>query len=300
MTICPACGSNVESDLCAGCPCCGARAIGPPLAKPEHQLTSYGLSIATFASGSLMLIGFVGSLISILVENKSAWLQFSAIMTAGEVAAWRLKWAALPVAVTILWFSVRSIRTVKKHQSRLSGLGIARCGFTSACMATILIATLIGITVPERLRRHQWAVEAETNARAYAINRALLEFKARHGTYPSGWKELEEISDPDGTLADALRNLDVAGYQPSTVLASASTKVKPVALRGGVLRNASVGPNVESSTDHGVSFTNYDLRLAGPDKLLFTDDDLIMRDGVIMAASELTRRSSASSKQRIP
>lgn len=297
MTICPSCGSTVESDLCAGCPWCGARAIGPPLAKPEHQLTSYGLSIAAFASGSLMLTVFVGSLISILVENKSAWLQFSAIMTAGEVAAWRLKWVALPIAVAVLWFSVRSIRTVKKQQSKLAGLGIARCGFASACITTILIATLIGVTVPERLRRHQWAVEAETNARAYAINSALLQFKALHGTYPSDWTELSKVPDPDGTLADALRNIDGTGYQPSTVLAS---KVKPVALRGGVLRNASVGPNVDSSTDHGVSFTNYDLRLAGPDKLMFTDDDLIMRDGVIMAASELSRRSTTSSKQRTP
>jgi hypothetical protein len=301
LTICPSCGSKVESDLCAGCPSCGARAIGPPLAKPEYQLTSYGLSLAAFASGILMLVVFLGSLISVLVENKSVWLRFAALMTAGEVAAWRLKWVALPIAFGVLWFSAKSIQIVKINPSKFSGLRVARLGFASASVTTLLIATLIGITVPERLRRHQWAVEAESQSRWYTFNSALVEYKALKGTYPSDPKDiLREIPDPYGTIADALASIDLSGYQPSTVVASASTKVKPLALRGGVLRNTSLGPNVESSTDRGVSFTNYELRLAGPDKIMFTDDDLIMRDGVIMAASELSRRSSASAKQSTP
>ena len=31
----------------------------------------------------------------------------------------------------------------------------------------------------------------------------------------------------------------------------------------------------------GISFTNYELRLAGPDKLPNTEDDFILRDGLI-------------------
>jgi len=300
LIICPSCGSNVKGDLCAGCASCGARAIGPPLAKPEHQLTSYGYATVAFISGALMLVGFLVSLITILVENKGAWLRFSAIVTAGEVAAWRLKWTALPIAIAILWLSARSIRRIKSGQSRFAGLRIARCGLASAILTTILIATLIGITVPERLRRHQWAVEAETNSRVYTLNRALLEFKERYGTYPSELKELDKVPDPYGVIAEAVSNTDPGGYQPSTVVASASTKVKPLSLRGGALRNASLGPNVEPATDRGVSFTNYDLRLAGPDKIMYTDDDLIVHDGVIMSASELPRRSTVSSKSRTP
>ena len=45
----------------------------------------------------------------------------------------------------------------------------------------------------------------------------------------------------------------------------------------------------------GVSFTNYDLRLPGPDKILNTDDDFIVHDGVVMKLSELPPSSSASS-----
>ncbi len=111
---------------------------------------------------------------------------------------------------------------------------------------------------------------------------------------------MREVPDPYGTIAEALSNLDMSGYQPSTVVASASTKVKPLALRGGVLRNGSLAANIDASTDRGVSFTTYDLRLAGPDKIMFTDDDLIMRDGVIMPASELSRRSTVSANPRTP
>ncbi len=299
MTLCPACGLNVEGDLRAGCRWCGARAVGPPLARPEHELTSYGHATVAFVSGGLMLSAFLGSLIAVLVQNKGIWFRFGQIVTAGEVVAWRLKWVALPVAIAVLWSSGRLIRTIKSAPTRLAGLGFARSGLAAAAMATILVATLIGITVPERLRRHQWAVEAESNARIYTIHRALLEFRDLNGTYPSDLKELDKLPDPNGAIAEALRYIDSNGYQPTTVLASASTKVKPLTLRGAALRNVSTLPNVEAAADHGVSFTNYDLRLAGEDKIMFTDDDLIVHDGMITAVSELPS-STISSRPRTP
>ncbi|MGZ5483823.1 MAG: hypothetical protein ACXWID_17810, partial [Pyrinomonadaceae bacterium] len=60
MIICPACGSSVEGQLCLGCPACGARAVGPPLAKPEHQLVSFGPAALAALGGGLMLVGFFG------------------------------------------------------------------------------------------------------------------------------------------------------------------------------------------------------------------------------------------------
>jgi len=245
-----------------------------------------------------MFGAFLSTVIAALVKNGSFPHHFSAIVAAGEVASWRLKWIALPVAVGVLWSSVRLIRTIEFAPTRFAGLRLARSGFAVSSVVTLLIGILIGITIPERLRRHQWAIEAESNARVYTIHRALLEFRALNGTYPSDLKELDKLPDPNGTIAEALRNIDPRGYEPTTVLASASTKVKPLALRGGALRKASTGPNVDAAVDHGVSFTNYDLRLAGEDKILFNDDDLIVRDGVIMAVSELQSSSAGSSHPR--
>ena len=82
MIICPSCGSALSVDLCLGCPSCGARAIGPPLAKAEHELPSFGRAALAFTIGVAMFTTFVGLLISVLVENKSWPLGFWKIVTA--------------------------------------------------------------------------------------------------------------------------------------------------------------------------------------------------------------------------
>ena len=67
------------------------------------------------------------------------------------------------------------------------------------------------------------------------------------------------------------------------MLAAASIKSKPLASRGSAIRNA--GFSADPATDRGgVSFTSYYLRLPGEDKILNTEDDFMMHNGVIMKA----------------
>ena len=304
MIICPACGSSVEGDLRQGCSSCGARAVGPPLARPEHELPSYGRASIAFASGVMMSVGFLFSTTAALVENNGLslrfWtLRFWTVVAAGETAAWRLKWMALPVAIAVLWSGARIIRSIKTDPNKFIGLRAARIGFTNAAVVTTLFATLIGITVPARLRQRRYGIEAKLYARGRTLSRALLEYRELHGTVPPQEelvKELRTLPDPDGSIAEALRDLDPSGYQPGAVLASA-TKAKPTALRGGAIRNASVNTTAGSAGDHGIAFTNYDWRLPGEDKILNTDDDLIIRDGLVMTVADFqtyfATRSSA-------
>lgn len=295
MINCPSCGSKVDSDLCLGCPSCGARAVGPPLAKAEHELASYGRAVIAFASGAVMAVGVLIAIVAALVENKGAWLRFSNILTAGEVAAWRLKWMAFPIAIAVLWGVARLIRSIRNDQARFTGLRMARAGFVAAIVATAMITCLIGITVPERLRRREWANEAGINARAYTLARAQLEYRDLKGTLPSQdelVKELGTLPDPDGSIAEALRNLDVSGYEAGTVLAAASTKRKSLVPRGSALRKAATA--ADPATDRGLSFTSYKWRLPGEDKILNTDDDVILQDGLIIKASELSSASSSA------
>ena len=301
MIICPSCGSNFEGDLCVGCPSCGARAVGPPLAKAEHELRSYGRALGAAASGALMFAAFVGSVVVALVQYKlSFWTILSrsgTILSAGEVAAWRLKWLVVPAAIVALWSGRILIRRIKNSSTRFGGLRLARAGFVVSVAVTVLIATLIGITLPVRLERRQWASEAAINARGYALARALLEYRDLKGTVPTQEdlvKELSTLPDPDGSIAEALSNLDSTGYQASTLLAAASSKSKSLVPRGGAIRNAATGG--DSVTDRGVSFTSYKLRLSGADKILNTDDDVIVEDGLIRPASELSSPSSAKTR----
>ena len=178
------------------------------------------------------------------------------------------------------------IRSIKNEPSRFVGLRTARGGFVAATLATVIVGTLIGITVPERLRQRQLGIEAGVRARIYAIDGALMDYRELHGFIPPPDEmitELSKLPDPDGAIAAALREIDINGYKPTMVVAAASTKSKATSLRSSALRN---GVTRVDQPLESVSFTNYDLRLPGEDKILNTDDDLIVRDGLIMTVPE--------------
>jgi len=62
--------------------------------------------------------------------------------------------------------------------------------------------------------------------------------------------------------------------------------MRPVALR------TAIGTDVAGEA---LSFTNYKLRLPGKDKTLGTEDDLMLRDGVIIPAPPLPQQTSRPS-----
>lgn len=248
-----------------------------------------------------MFAAFFGSVIAALVEHKPVWQSFwsllrtSTMITAGEVAAWRVKWFALPVIFIVLWSGRRLISGIKRSTDRFGGLSLARSGFAISALVTILIATLIGITIPERLRQRQDALEATIQARAYTIHRAVLQYRDVKGTYPTALTELGDHSilpDTDGSIAEALIHINPNLYQPGAVVAS--TKVKTVVPRGGALRNA---PASSAGDSPGVSFNSYELRLPSEHRLLGSDDDFIMKDGVIMKAADW---AALSARPRTP
>jgi hypothetical protein len=291
---CPSCGSNFEGNLRLGCPSCGARSVGPPLAKAEHQLPSYGRAVVVSAAGVVMAGVFLASVIFALIEFKGFPPRFGSIFNAGEVASWRLKWVMLPLAIIVLWGGARIIRSIKANPGNFIGLRAARVGFVASALVTVMIASLIGITIPVRMERRQWGIEAATNAPYYTLARAQLEYRDLHGTLPSQdelVKQLSTLPDPDGSIAEALRNLDVSGYElMSSGIAAASTKSKSLVSRGSAFRNAATG--ADPATDRGVSLTSYKWRLPGEDKILGNEDDLILQDGLITKVSDLPPSSA--------
>lgn len=302
MINCPSCGSNFEGDLRLGCPSCGGRSVGPPLAKAEHQLPSYGRAVIVSAGGVAMSGVFLAAVIMVLIEFKGFPPRFGSIVSAGEIAAWRLKWVMFPVAMIVLWSGARIIRSIKQDPSKFIGLRAARTGFVASTLVTLMIATLIGATVPVRLERRQWGIEAAANVPGYTLARALLEYRELHGVLPlesdKVAAELRTLPDPDGSIADALRYYDSNGYQVDTVLAAASTQSKSLGARGSAIRNASM--TAASTTDHGVSFTSYQLRLPGEDKILNTDDDIVVRNGLVTKDSEVIPKSTTLSRPNTP
>ena len=254
---------------------------------------SFGPAVLAVLGGGLMLIGFLASATVVWIVSNGAALNLGTIIAAGQTAAWQLKWISVPVAIAVIWSGSRSLRTIRKSPADFGGLRIARSGFSAAVLATLMVTTLIGVTVPERLRRREWALQAAEKAPAYTLSRAMLQYRELHGKLPSQDEfitQLRTLPDPDGSIADALRRVPLDGYEATTVLAAAS-KSKTIA-RGAALRNVSLTSTADAPA---VSFTNYQLHLPGSDKKMNTEDDLIIRDGLVMNVAEFQDYKTRSS-----
>lgn len=286
MTICPCCGFRFEGNLRQGCKGCGARSVGEPLPKPERELPAYGRSLLLTVMGLGMVFGLLIQTVFALIKRGSWSFGFWDVVAAAETASWRLKWIAIPVAFIVLWVGIRLYRTMLLAPSRFVGMKIARRGLLASALVSVLIATLIAVTVPDRLRQRQMSIDAGVLAKGYTLIRAQLEYQQLHGAIPAEIRDLATLPDPDGSIAAALNDVEPGAYQPRADIAVLPTE-KGRRLPGAVIRNASVSTASVDEPAAGLSFTNYDLRLPGPDKILRTDDDLLIRDGVIYKASDV-------------
>lgn len=217
--------------------------------------------------------------------------EFWTWVAAGETAAWRLKWVSIPVLFCALWFGLKLYRSIRRQPKRFCGLKYARRGLLASSMVGVLMAVLIGITVPARLRQRQMSIDAAHQARAYTLMLALHQYSQKYKGLPdqdSVKKELARLPDPYGLIKDALDHMDANGYQPKAEIATISTQQRR-AFRGDIIRKASLTAATDDSTPAGLAFTDYDLRLPGEDKILGTDDDWVGRDGVIMKLADVAK-----------
>ena len=305
MTICPCCGfksansaSGVYSEACRSC---GAQAVGEPLPRPEHELPSYGRSLLVAVTGAFAVLVFLSQTIMVLVQDSSRAatsplalssmipFDFLSWLAAAETAAWRLKWAVIPLTILVFFGSRRVYRSIKQSPASFCGLRYARNGYFASAAVPLLVLLLIAITVPSRLRHRQWGIEATDYPYIHRIDRAFDEYRQLVGSLPAEPKDLlKRLPDEDGSLAEALKNLDTSNYKPTADLAAVPNK-QPQQLRGAVIRNASLS-TADDSLGERLSLTNYELTLPGPDKIIGTEDDLIVRDGVTYQASEAPHR----------
>ena len=313
MTICPCCGYKSESALSVGCKACGARPVGEPLPRPENQLPSYGRSLLLAVTGSLITLTFLVQTFIALTQRSSRGatsnlaffsmipLDFWTWVAAAETAAWRLKWVMIPVSLLVLFASRKLYRSIAQSPDRFCGLRYARNGYIASAAVPLLILILIGVTVPARLNHRQLGIDAGVNAVAYTFDRAIFEYSQKFQRVPNDLSDLRQLPDADGSIAAALTTLDPAtypnAYRPYAELAA---KQKPQTLRGTVIRNASLSTAADDTLSEGLSFTGYELRMPGPDKLMGTEDDLMVRDGLITKAPELPRRLGSAPSSTEP
>jgi hypothetical protein len=149
------------------------------------------------------------------------------------------------------------------------------------------LLTLIGVTVPERLERRELALRAVDNALLYASDQLLSEYRKRFNTLPASVADLRKLDDPDCALAPVIALMDFGVYKPETDLASLSPQIERSrkSRRPPRVRNASAR-STDDLPDANLSLTNYELTLPGRDRIIGTEDDIRIRDGLILEPSK--------------
>lgn len=284
--ICPCCGAETAGDMqVTGCQACGALAVGPPLARPEHELPALGLPLAVAASGALLALVFAASTLFALLGQKNFSPALGNVVAAAEAAAWRLKWVLLPLSILAAYAGHRALAHIGRHRARYAAPRLAHAGFSLSALVAFAAFALVGVTVPERLRQRRVAAEAARHAPAYDPVRALLEYQQQYGSFPANPEDLRRLPDPDGSVARAIEMIRAGSYDPDATIASLPPA--PAGARGNAgvgVRRVSLRPGLDDARGQGLAFTNYTLRLAGPDKRLNTEDDIFVRDGMIVPA----------------
>jgi hypothetical protein len=246
-------------------------------------------------TGSLVILVFLVQTVIAFVQHYAGSFGIWQWVAAGETAAWRLKWIAIPALFLVLWFGRKLYRSILVKPERFCGVKYARRGLLASATVAMLIAMLIGITVPARLRQRQLSKEAGIRVQGYVLERALLEYKIKYKTYPADLKDLSDrIADPDGSLAAALSNIDSGAYRPSADMAANATE-KPRSLRRVVISKISLSSATDDTPSGGLAFTNYVIILPGEDKIMNTDDDWVVRDGMVGKTSDFAKGGVGSS-----
>lgn len=296
MTICPCCGFKFHGSLSESCKECGARSVGEPLPRPAHQLPSYGRALILVVTGSLMVLVFATETILAMAQRSSGalerLLQFWQWIAAAETAAWRLKWISIPVVFVSLWIGLKLYRSIKAQPERFCGLTYARRGLLASAIVGFLIALLIAITVPARLRQRELAVEAGFRAQYYTILVATTEYQKKFKTLPNQAtlkEDLMRLPDPDGQIAAALRDLDPNGYQPRGEVAAVDTQKGRGLQDGAMVRKVGFNPATDDTAPTRLAFTEFELRLPGEDKILGNEDDWVGANGIVKRLSDVAK-----------
>jgi hypothetical protein len=289
VTICPCCGFKFVGALSNGCRQCGARSVGEPLPKPAHELPSYGRALVLSVAGSLTVLLFLTQTVVAMFQKELSPLGGWSWITAGQIAAWRLKWVSIPLLIVTVWLGRKLYRSIKLQPEKFCGLKHARRGMFATSFVMFVIALLIGVTVPERLRQREMAKEARYKAYYYRFETAALEYQTRYQTLPADIADLKKrIPDPDGSLAEALRYVVPSGYRPSADFAANAAEKTP-SLRGAAIRKTSLSSATDDTPTGGLAFTTFELQLPGEDKILGTDDDWIGSNGILKRVTEVSK-----------
>jgi hypothetical protein len=176
------------------------------------------------------------------------------------------KWLAFG-AVLVIWAAWRAVRFAKRDPEWYGGLKTAKATLIVTIVGSLGLAAYGISYIPQAVENYGIRRVAATEAAMYHVANSLEEYKRTVGSYPKNAQEFKKAigeSLPSDYWERSLK------YQSNT---------------------GDIAEQKESIESNGLPLTHFEIRSAGPDGIIGTDDDIIMRDGIFFTNSEVKRQT---------
>lgn len=185
------------------------------------------------------------------------------VVTAALIAT---KWLAF-AAVVVIWSAWRAVRLARRDAQWYGGYKTAVATLSLTIVASATLAAYGIAHIPQALENYKLRQIAATEAAMHHVANLLEEYQlANKGAYPRTTQELRKETG-ESLPAD---------YWDQTIKYQS---------RFADLADRSIGSTPMSAN-------NFELRSAGPDGIVGTDDDIVMRDGIILSNSSVKNHSA--------
>jgi len=243
---CPSCGRMVALEAIV-CPC-GARwvALRPP--EPEVRVPRMGRPLAAVG-----LIGLILAIEGIILVHEVYVSPLVWTEVVGSLLAY-MAWFVGPVALLAAYLAYRGWRQAQREPQHYGGAHVARVSGAAAMLVLAVHAGVLVARVPRMLENSRVRREAATRANLYRLASAIEAYKQQYGIYPRQLIDLQEMDPGLKPVVDAWGREFI--YQ---------------AISGDM---AAAAP---------MPFQRYQLVSKGPDGRLGTEDDIVLRDDVLMS-----------------
>lgn len=235
------------------CPCCGTTIL-----RSEKQCRCG----ATFVGEPLdqtplnvQRLGPAMTSVALLLLAVSACLLFT-------------KWLAFAVVV-VIWSAWRAVRLARRNPQWYGGYKTAAATLVVTSLAGAILAAYGIGRIPQAWENYKLRQTAFTQSEMHHVAALLEEYKRTSGAYPKDAQEYRKL------IGESLP----ADYWERTI--KYQGKIGDLAERR------------ESIQSTVLSHNNFELRSAGPDGVLGTDDDIVMRDGFVFTNSDIKRQPLA-------
>ena len=274
--ICPCCGESREISS-SECSSCGAKQVGPPLARPDVLMPKLGRSFAALACVVIVIIAFlmiwalkedvkVGRVLLVWTLGDGYELTKKLIEADSHLPYYRIfafdayrlasifSIVAIPLSLAGIWLARRALRLIKSDSASFGGVRVARASYCLSIGLLVVFSAVSVSSIPRWIATRHAKRIAATRALMYELHaRGLQMYYKEYGAYPGELTDLSRVSASGSPQSDYWeRNFE---YKPVGVIASKGS---------------------------AISLSDYKLVSAGPDGRFGTEDDITMIDGVIV------------------